>query len=105
MEVQEYIASKKYTNKYSSQREQYWIPAIDNSSSIEKNLFGMYGSPYAELKESIKEDFEKKVETVHAKYESQIFDVLLKVITDLDVDISKLNEKLSNTINSISKVK
>lgn len=105
MEVREYIASKKYTNKYSSQIGRYWIPAIDDSSSIEKKLFGNYDSSYDELKESIKEDFEKKVDAVHAKYESQFFDVLLKVINDLDVDISKLNEKLSNTISSISKVK
>lgn len=46
-------------------------------------------------------DFEKRIENIHEKYESQIIEVLLKTISELNSEISGLNRKLSNTINTI----
>ncbi len=104
--IQEYIARKKYSHGYSSQRKSYSIPSIDESSQIEKNLIDVfYRSSYNELKTMMKKDFEKRVESVHEKYESQIIDVLLKAINEIDCEVLNLNKKLSNTINSITKTK
>jgi lysine/ornithine N-monooxygenase len=79
----------------------YSIPYLE-TSFIEKDVYSdVFALSYNDIKDELEKEFEIKVKKIHEKYESQIFDLLYKALSQVDEDIIEIKTSLKKTLDEI----